>query len=284
MCAIPQSAPLVFNLHGASITLSNALWQSGVRNAETLRDFIRAQAPHRLTFGVVFPFSPHAYYLRLWLRKAGINPDTEIRLAIVPPPQMFSNLRSGNLDGYCVGDPWNTLAVQNQAGWCPTVSAELDPSSPDKVLMTRSSFVHQRQAEHLAMVAALIDAAVFCDHPKNREELIRIIAQPRYLDIPAKTLRNTLYGKFDCGHGRFIERDDLILFHRHQTNAPHADKATRIMQQVRGCGALLPTQNIPDHCAQEIFRADLYAKALHLNHQKQTKYETNIAPRKAVLA
>src|SRR6266850_6607819 len=132
---------LVLNLHGNAITLSNDLWQRGVRDGATLRDHVRkARGEQMLTFGVVFPFSSHNFLLRQWLVSHGIMPDRDVRIVVVPPPQMAANLKIGNLDGFCVGEPWNSVAVQTRAGWCVTTSAELDPGHPEKVLMVRRDF------------------------------------------------------------------------------------------------------------------------------------------------
>ena len=149
---------LVLNLHGNGITLSNELRKRGVTNVTQLRAEVQKLRGERtLTFGIVSPVSSHNFLLRSWLAGAGINPDRDVRIVVVPPPQMVANLKSGNLDGFCAGEPWNSVAVQAKAGWCAAVSAELDPGHPEKVLMVRSDFAEQREPEHLALVAALIE-------------------------------------------------------------------------------------------------------------------------------
>ena len=104
---------LVLNLHGNAITLSERLWTAGVRDAATLRaEALSRRGEKKLTFGIVFPFSHHHLLLRQWLQAARLDPERDVRIAVVPPAQMFRNLAAGTLDGYCVGEPWNTLAVQ----------------------------------------------------------------------------------------------------------------------------------------------------------------------------
>ena len=145
---------IVFNLHGNAITLSTRLQALGVRDQVTLREeAMRRRGENKLTFGIVFPQSMHHVLLRQWLREARLNPESDVRIAVVPPAQMFRNLAAGTLDGYCVGEPWNILAVQEGAGWCPAWSATLAPGHVEKVLMVRRQFalrrlqIPERQAE-----------------------------------------------------------------------------------------------------------------------------------------
>lgn len=113
---------LVLNLHGNAITLSNELWRQGVRDGASLREETKRWRGQRvLTLGVVYPFSSHRHLLRKWLAAHSINPDRDVRMVVVPPPQMASNLKAGNLDGFCVGEPWNSAVVQLRAGASPSV-------------------------------------------------------------------------------------------------------------------------------------------------------------------
>ena len=132
---------LVLSANGNAITLSRTLWNQGVRDDAALRSLIRTRRGGQpLTFGVVFPFSSHHLLLRSWLRSAGIDPDKDVRIVIVPPPQMFRNLAAGTIDGFCAGEPWNSLAVREGIGWCRLCSASATPDHVEKVLMVRADF------------------------------------------------------------------------------------------------------------------------------------------------
>jgi len=161
---------LVLNLNGNAITLSNDLWARGVRDGKTLRAEISRSRPGKvLTFGVVFPFSSHRHLLRRWLSAHGIAPERDVRIVVVPPPQMAANLRAGHLDGFCAGEPWNSVAVQARAGWIAVTSLDLDPLHPEKVLMVRRDFAARRHPEHLALIAALLEACEYCDQLENHQ-------------------------------------------------------------------------------------------------------------------
>jgi ABC-type nitrate/sulfonate/bicarbonate transport system substrate-binding protein len=116
--------------------LSEKLWREGVRDGETLRYAIR-EKEDKLTFGVVFPYSSHNFLFRRWLRTNGINPDRDVHMVVVPPPQMPANMKAGNLDGYCVGEPWNSVAVLARYGWCAATSRKNSHGAPRVCRITR---------------------------------------------------------------------------------------------------------------------------------------------------
>lgn len=135
---------LVLNVHGNALTLSRALWGAGVRDAASLRAHAKdRRARQPLTLGIVFQFSSHHLLLRDWLLAANINPERDVRIVVVPPAQMFRNLAAGTIDGYCAGEPWNTLAVHEGAGWRPAWSAAQSPGHLEKVLMVTPRFAEK---------------------------------------------------------------------------------------------------------------------------------------------
>src|SRR5262249_5884174 len=129
-------AGLVLNLHGNAITLSNELWQLTGNGRGGLRALVAETRGRRMvTFGVVAQFPSHHHLMRQWLAAAGVNPDRDVRLVVVPPPQMVAHLKAGHIDGFCVGEPRNSVAVQSRVGCVAATSAELDPGHAEKVLM-----------------------------------------------------------------------------------------------------------------------------------------------------
>jgi two-component system, oxyanion-binding sensor len=243
----------------------------GVHDDKTLKlEIERTRGKRLFTFGVAFSFSSHNFILCEWLRTAGIEPRVDVEIVTVPPPQMFPNLRAGNLDGYCVGEPWNSLAVMRRAGWCVATSAELAPLHPEKVLMVRRDFAEEREAEHLALIAALIEACEFCDRPESRERVMATLARAEYLDAPIRALRMSMNGTFDFGHGRIKEDPDFNVFSRHGANEPTTEKGEWVLQQMFASGALKDPTLIRRHSVAEFFRADIFHRASRLiknNHQ-----------------
>jgi ABC-type nitrate/sulfonate/bicarbonate transport system substrate-binding protein len=252
---------LVLNLHGNAITLSSRLHSAGVSNAATFRtEAHRRRGEARLTLGIVYPFSSHHLQLRQWLLAAGLDPEKDVRIVVVPPAQMFRNLAAGTLDGYCAGEPWGSVAVQAGQGWCPTWSARLSPGHVEKVLMVRAEFADDRSAEHFALVAALNNACAWCDEPDNRPQLAEWLAEPRYLDVSAQAIRPALTGRFDNGAGQIESVPDFHIFSRGGANLPTPAAATALQHELSAAG-LLPSPLVPTDLPSRLFRVDLYRAA-----------------------
>jgi ABC-type nitrate/sulfonate/bicarbonate transport system substrate-binding protein len=256
---------LVLNLHGNAITLSRELRQRGVRDARTLRSEIeRCRGNKTFTFGIVFHWSSHHFLLRSWLASGGIDPDRDVRIVVVPPPAMFMNLKAGNLDGYCVGEPWNSIAVEAGEGWCPMVSAQLAPGHPEKVLMVRRDFTETHAAEHLRLIAALLESCAFCEKPGNREQVIETLARLAYVNAPADTLRRSLSGPFHFGGDRIEPVPNFHRFAGDDANEPSVGKAQWILEHLLRLGAIQDRTAIRTLASGAVFCADLYEEARQL--------------------
>jgi ABC-type nitrate/sulfonate/bicarbonate transport system substrate-binding protein len=256
---------LVLNLNGNAITLSQELWERGVRDAKSLHAEIDASRGKRTyILGVAFPYSSHNFLLRQWLVSGGINPDRDVRIVVVPAPTMFDNLKARNLDGYCGGEPWTSVAVLNGLGWCPVASAQLAPFHPEKVLMVRSRFAEEHESEHLALIAALLEAAAYCDRIENREQVIATLAHPKYVNVRAEALQNSFVDRFNFGNGRVESLPDFHVFSRDDANEPSAEKAAWVLRQ------LSPGRAAKDHTgpkldiAHQVFRRDIFQEAASL--------------------
>lgn len=259
----PCVTAYALNAHGNAITLSTALWKRGVRDVDTLREeIVRTRHERLLVLGVVFACSAQNILLRDWLRSARIDPDKDVRIVVVPPAQLHRNLAAGTLDGYCVGDPWNSLAVREKTGWIAATSAELSPGHVEKIFMVREDFAVARAEEHLALVAALAEAAVLCDAPEFRPELVKLLARPEYLDVPARIIAPALVGPFALGAERgAVEATDYIRFHAREANVPTQARAQWIIDGLVRHGLVPKGQIIPPDLVRRVFRADLFAQS-----------------------
>ena len=184
-----------------------------------------------------------------------------MRVVTVPPPQVFSNLRAGYLDGYCAGEPWNSLAVLAGKGWCAATSADIAPLHPEKVLMVRRDFAESPPAEHLALVAALQEACRFCDRPEHRERIMETLAEPHYVNAPIQALRMSMAGTFDFGHGRVEKMPGFHLFTAKDANLPTLARAEWVLAQMRACHLLPDPAVVSAQAAAEAFRLDLFEAA-----------------------
>ncbi|MBI3877189.1 MAG: ABC transporter substrate-binding protein [Verrucomicrobia bacterium] len=273
----PCVAGLVLNLQGNAITLSSGLWEHGVRDASTMREEIhRSWGRMTYTFGVVFPYSSQHFLLRQWLKSAGINPDTDVCTVVIPPQQMFPNLKLGYLDGYCVGEPWTSVAVQAGAGFCAATSVELAPLHPEKVLMVRRDFADERAEEHERLIAALLEACAFCDHPEHRRHLSECLAQPQYVNAPADCVRAGLVGPFDYGRAGREPVPDLNIFHRHRANEPTDERAAWIMERITD--VLQNSTLARSPMLKNVFRRDVFERAKQVLLEQAQRLNVDIKP------
>ena len=273
--ACPCLTAFILNLNGNSITLSETLRERGVHDAASLREEIARTRPGRVpVLGIVYQYSSHRIQLGGWLRAAGIDPQRDVRIVVVPPPQLFRNLAAGTIDGYCAGDPWNSLAVREKLGWTVATSADLNPGHPEKVLMVRADFAEQRHPEHLAMLAALTQAAALCDDPGFRPELARLLARREYLNVPERVVAAGLVGPYQFGHGRSTDATDFVVFHRDEANDPTPARASWLIDHLASNGLLPGTPRaLPSDLARRTFRSDLFHQArqrhAHTSHHAE---------------
>ena len=254
---------LVLNLHGNAITLSQDLWRKGVRDGATLRWEIAASR-QRYSFGIVHNYSAHHILLRNWLRSHRIEPGRDVNMVVVPPAQVHANLKAGQLDGYCGGEPWNSLAVLSQTGWCVATSAELAPGHPEKVLMVRRDFAETHGPEHLALIAALRKACDFCARPENRERLIETLSQPKYIGAPIQALRASLGGSFNYGNGRVEKQSRFHVFAGENANEPSPEKAQWVIRNLVASGIVDDPSLEPSERAADWFRSDIFRESARL--------------------
>lgn len=254
---------MVLNLNGNAITLSRELWERGVRDGDTFRSYVNS-CDDPPTLGVVYQHSSHSILLRKWLRKHHIDPDRDVQIVVVPPAQVCANLKAGHLDGFCVGEPWNSVAVLSHTGWVVATSVELDPGHPEKVLLMRSEFARQHESEHLALIAALCESARFCDQPENRERVIETLAQPEYTNAPIQAIRMSLGRTFDYGNGRIEKTRGQHIFYAGNANEPTPEKAMWVIENMIQSGTVHDPTQIPVESTAACFRADIFQQAAQL--------------------
>ncbi|HEX4087005.1 MAG TPA: CmpA/NrtA family ABC transporter substrate-binding protein [Chthoniobacteraceae bacterium] len=260
----PCLTGLVLNLNGNAITLSNELWDKGVRDATSLKELIdREKGRRTYVFASVLDLSSQTYLLRKWLRSGGIDPDRDVRLVVVPSRLVHENLMEGYLDGYCVAEPWNSILLLEGKAWSVATSAEIDAGHPEKVLLVLQKFAKRYPDLHLAMLAALLEACAFCEEPANRPELIRMLALPRYLNVPERLLENSLLGHFNTGRG-VKPAPDFITYHKDGANAPTRAKAKWVYNEIERNDLTAGRTAFRRDVMRKVFREDIYEEALKL--------------------
>jgi ABC-type nitrate/sulfonate/bicarbonate transport system substrate-binding protein len=257
----PCLTGMLLGFNGSAITLSNEIWQKGVRDAATFGQFIRERKEQRpLTFGVVLELSSQNFNLRKWLRSGGIDPDRDVRVAIIPSAIVYDCFREGHLDGYCVAEPWNSAAALSRHGWVAATTSEIEPQHPEKVLLVLQDFAEKREEEHLRMIAALIEAGRYCDQAENRPELAKILARPEYFDVEPALLTNALVGPYDTGRG-VRPVDEFVIYDASRASEPTRAKARWVFDLVRELGGEKSQGVLRPEMIAKVFREDIYRQA-----------------------
>jgi two-component system, oxyanion-binding sensor len=273
---VPLLAPFVLNFNGNAITVSPALYEALAASADGALDDPkvsaralagvvrkrreRGDAP--LVFGMTFPFSTHNYLLRFWMAAGGVDPDEDVQLVVLPPPYMVDSLSSRQVDGFCVGAPWNSVAVELGVGTILHFGCDIVARAPEKVLAVRAAWAANR-ADTLARLVRAIDGAVtFSNDPAHLDEVATLLAEPRYLDVSPELLRATLEGRLRAKLGGSLRTaPNYILIGRDGAARPEPiDAAWLYAQMVRWGQTDLSAESLTT--AKACFRPDLYDAAV----------------------
>jgi ABC-type nitrate/sulfonate/bicarbonate transport system substrate-binding protein len=233
------STDFVLNLQGNGITLSRRLWDRGVRDTRTFQAMVRGEAPHKPTFAVVARFSSHHFLLRKWLRSAGLDPDRDVRIVVLPPPLVAEHMKEGQIDGFCAGEPWNSAAALSGEGWVVATSVSLAPRHPEKVLLARNEVIHRQPEGYAALRAAVLEACRFCDQAENRKTVVEILHESRIFMVSKEILMNSLVGAFNTGVADLEARGPFLVFHQGGANEATHERAQWCLETVLEAGALV---------------------------------------------
>jgi nitrate/nitrite transport system substrate-binding protein len=200
------------NNNGQAITLSNQLKAKGAVDGASLAKLIAAE-PREYTFAQTFPTGTHAMWLYYWLAANGVNPFTQTKVITVPPPQMVANMRVDNMDGYCVGEPWNARAIRDNIGFTAVTTQEIWQDHPEKVLGTSLEFVQKYPNTARAMIMAILDASKYIDDMKNRSEVAKIISDKSYVNTDFDSIEDRMLGQYNNGNGKKWQDANYMKFY-----------------------------------------------------------------------
>ena len=263
--------PMALGLGGNAVTVSAALWQAMAdagatddldarRNGAALRRVIDGRKGEPLRFGVVHPYSGHNYELRYWLAASGIDPDCEIEIVVLPPPDMGDALAESRIDGYCAGEPWNTFGVLKRGAHLATVKAAIWKSSPEKVLGVNAHWGEANPEALAALLVALHHASVWCGDPRNHAELARLLALPAYVGRAANLLMPALSGNLPIG-GAVRTVGDFFVPHAKAATFPWKSHALWFYTQMVRWGQVAQSE-ANRAVAAGTYRPDVYRAAL----------------------
>jgi len=221
----------------------------------------RARGQEPLTFGMTFPFSSHNYDLRFWMGAGGVDPDEDLRLVVLPPPLMVESLAEKHLDGFCVGAPWNSVAIDLGIGRILHFACELFQRVAEKMLTVRASWAEAHPEVHLALIRAHARAADFIEDVGNRDEVCALLTAPGRIEVAPELIRRTLDGRLKVApDGTVRATDRYLLVGREAAARPDpVQGAWNYAQMVRWGQAPLSADLLA--AAKAVFRPDLYDAA-----------------------
>jgi ABC-type nitrate/sulfonate/bicarbonate transport system substrate-binding protein len=273
---VPIAAPFNLSINGNAITVSPKLHAEIVGEIDgdrldpmaTALALARVVAARRkagrepLTFGMTFPFSTHNYQLRFWMAAGGVDPDEDVQLVVLPPPYMVDSIASGHVDAFCVGAPWNSIAVDRGVGYILHFVSDILVRAAEKVLAVRQGWSERHPETVAALVRACARAAEFIEQPPNRDEAARILAQPERLGVNAEVIQRTLDGQLKISSdGTIRESSRYLLVGREGAPRPEPVQAAWLYaQMVRWGQTSINAEALKT--AMTVFRPDLYDAAL----------------------
>ncbi len=256
-----MAALMSLNNNGQAITLSNQLKDKGATDGPSLAKLV-AKKEREYTFAQTFPTGTHAMWLYYWLAAQGIDPFKDVKTITVPPPQMVANMRVGNMDGFCVGEPWNNRAIMDKIGFTAVTTQDIWVDHPEKVLGTTAEFVQKNPNTARAMTAAVLEASRWIDASlANRRTTAETVAQKSYINTDMDVILERMLGRYSNGLGKsWDDKNCMHFFNDGAVNFPYLSDGMWFMTQHKRWGLL---KDDPDYLAvaKQVNRIDVYKQA-----------------------
>ena len=252
---------MTLNRNGQAITLSKKLADVGAVDGASLAK-VMAKDKRDYTFAQTFPTGTHAMWLYYWLAAHGVNPQKDAKVITVPPPQMVANMRVGNMDGYCVGEPWGHRAIIDGIGITATTTQDIWPEHPEKVLGTTGDFVKKYPNTARAVIMAVLEASRWIDAGLiNKNKMAETIADKAYVNTGVDAINQRILGRYQNGLGKTWDDPNYMKFYNDgAVNFPYLSDGMWFLTQHKRWGLL---KEHPDYLkvATEINRIDIYKQA-----------------------
>ncbi|MDH1700207.1 CmpA/NrtA family ABC transporter substrate-binding protein [Comamonas terrigena] len=264
---------MTLNQNGQAITLSKKLADKGAVDAASLAKLM-ASDKREYTFAQTFPTGTHAMWLYYWLASAGIDPLKDAKVITVPPPQMVANMRIGNMDGFCVGEPWGHRAIMDNIGITAVTTQDIWQGHPEKVLGTTAEFAQKNPNTARAVMMAILEAGRWIDASlQNKLKMAETIAGKAYVNTSVDAINQRILGRYQNGLGKtWDDPNHMKFFADGAVNYPYLSDGMWFLTQHKRWGLL---KSHPDYLAvaKQINRIDLYSQAaaqLKVNVPKDT--------------
>jgi nitrate/nitrite transport system substrate-binding protein len=262
--AVPMNILARLNLNGQAISVEKEYMAAKADlHAGKMKDLIakRKAAGREITMAMTFPGGTHDLWLRYWLAAAGVDPDKDVKLITVPPPQMVANMKAGTMEAFCVGEPWNAQLSQQKVGYTAVSTGQMWLDHPEKAFAMRADWVHAHPNAAAAITAAIIEAQHWCDSPVNNAKLAATISGRDYLKIDQIDIQQRLSGTFFMGDGRvFSNAAFKMKFWQSNASFPYKSHDLWFLTEEKRWGKL-PAAFNPSPVIAQVNRSDIWRKA-----------------------
>ena len=252
---------MTLNNNGQAITLSKKLADKGAVDGASLAKTMTADK-REYTFAQTFPTGTHAMWLYYWMATYGIDPLKDAKVITVPPPQMVANMRVGNMDGYCVGEPWGHRAIADGIGITATTTQDIWKDHPEKVLGTTNDFVKKYPNTARAVVMAILEAGKWIDASLgNKNKMAETVADKSYVNTSVDVINQRILGRYQNGLGKTWDDPNYMKFYNDgAVNFPYLSDGMWFLTQHKRWGLL---KEHPDYLAvaTQINQVELYKHA-----------------------
>jgi nitrate/nitrite transport system substrate-binding protein len=261
---VPMYVLARLNTNGQGISISNEYLDLKLEaKAATLKAKIDSKQASGKKFqcAVTFPGGTHDLWMRYWLAANGINPETDVNIKVIPPPQMVANMETKAMDAFCVGEPWNQRLVTKKLGYNAVTTGELWKNHPEKAFTIRKDWADKNPNATKALLTAVLEAQMWCDKDENKAEMCQILSADKYVKAPAKDIVERSKGNFDFGDGRTLKNSPLLMkFWREDASFPFTSHDTWFLVENMRWGKL-PADTDVKKLVGEVNRADLWKEA-----------------------
>lgn len=222
---VPMGILARLNVNGQCISVSNEFKDLtvGVDTKDLSKSLAAKKASGKaVNMAMTFPGGTHDLWIRYWMAAGGINPDSDVSTIVVPPAQMVANMKVGNMDAFCVCEPWNQQLVNQKIGYTAVTTGELWAKHPEKAFALRADYIEANPKATRALLMAIMEAQMFCDEPKNKEEIAKICSERKYINAPYADIIDRMKGNFDYGTGKVVkDHPQQMLYWKEHASYPY---------------------------------------------------------------
>nr|WP_295981547.1 CmpA/NrtA family ABC transporter substrate-binding protein [uncultured Agrobacterium sp.] len=261
---VPMTILARLNLDSQGISVAREYAETGVQlDASKLKAaFEKKKAEGKeIKAAMTFPGGTHDLWIRYWLAAGGVDPDKDVSTIVVPPPQMVANMKVGNMDVFCVGEPWNEQLVNQGIGFTACTTGELWKGHPEKALGMRADWVEKNPNATKALLMAVMEAQQWCDEMANKEEMSTLLGKRQWFNVPPKDVLGRLKGNINYGNGRVLENTGLQMkfWQDHASYPFHSHDSWFIAENIRW-GKFAPDTDVKA-LVEKVNREDIWRAA-----------------------